>query len=181
MQKLLKEFKSELFPRLVPLGTALGVPFVFQEASGLYAIIPLLKKVSSEKDRIIIGSPVGELIFNLIERKLVAFHLFSYSNPFPNAPGTSAFAQFPPKIVYKMGLSRPDYEALREKLLAKIDDLVKSFEENANFTVLYAQYKSLFNDLIEEGMDKFYNSRCPKIQSRNSAIQSNIYRSPLDD
>lgn len=49
MHKLLKEFKSELYPKIIPMGTALGIPLVFQNAESLFAIDSPDQKIINEQ------------------------------------------------------------------------------------------------------------------------------------
>lgn len=181
MQKLLKSFKSELFPRLIPMGTALGIPFVFKRSAGLFAIVPLIKKSGSSGNNIIIGSPVGEVVFDLLKSKLASFSLFSYENPFNNSPGTSEFAKFPPKIVIERGLTKVEYESLRNSLHDQIDTLIESIEDELIFDQKYKEYKRAFYELMEEGMGVFYESRCREFEPRNNEKLDDEYFSSLDD
>ena len=181
MHKLLKEFKSELYPKIIPMGTALGIPLVFQNAESLFAIIPLIRKLSTNKDKILIDSPVGELVFNLLENRLVSFRLFSFNNPFIPPLETSVFATFPPKIVYERGLTRNDYDELRNILLNLIEELIELYDNKGEFEPKYIEYRKVFSDLLEDGMDKFYITRCPGYFPVESAFSTGQYTSSLDD
>ncbi len=181
MQRLLKNFKAELFPRLIPLGTALGIPFVYKRSAELFAILPLIKKSATSEYSIIIGSPVGELVFDLLKSKLVSFSLFSYENPFNNPPGTSEFAKFPPRIVIEKGLTKGEYDDLRNSLYDQIDALIESIDTESLFRQKYEEYKSTFNGLLEEGMDEFYKSRCREFKPRIRKGLDDEYHSMLND
>lgn len=159
LKELLGNIKKEIGKYYIPLGTGMGLPYLYENKTGLFVLIPLIQKNKINNDGIIsIRKPIGEIRLDLFSGKMVLFRLYYPDDPFKNYKINEDFAYFPPLIAQTNKWDRNKYNEEREKYLSLIDEICEYKKANKYFDDRVNLVQMKFDELSEDGMDKFYKT-----------------------
>jgi hypothetical protein len=159
IKEMIANFKKTTGRHLIPIGVGFALPLLYEKSGKLFLIIPLIEKLKTNPDgSVSLKKPVGELRFELSSQKMILFKIYFYDDPLQGYDWKTEFAKFPPGIAIRQTWSREKYNIERDTYYSLIDTVYENWKEKKYYSDKTAILKSKFNELTEDGMEKFYNS-----------------------
>jgi len=157
-QDLISNFKKNIGNRIIPLGVGLGLPYLYEKSNNLLILIPLLEKLKDrDHESIFLRKPVGEIRFELRSKSLIQFQLYSYNDPLNMIGWDEEFAVYPPAIVNIQNWNKKKYFDERNKLFSLLDDVYDCWSKAIIYSDKMRLYKLKFDELLEEGLGRYYS------------------------
>jgi len=153
--------KSQLGIKLIPLGSALGLPLPYLSAKRVYIFIPFLEKFTQSKSdqskRLPMNRPSGEIRIDALSGKLARFELYKSGNQLTLIPNNKPFYWFPTDTVLHEKWSREKYKKNSKELYLQIDNMLEKGFNDSNQT----NFGNIFFQMVPKPLIEYYLSRVP--------------------
>lgn len=164
--------RSSLGRALLPMGTAIGLPLPYISNARAYMIVPLIERstVNSSDDelRLPVKKPVGELRFDLLNGRLVKYHLYACDDPMPEVTDSVVYAWFPPRAVISAKWTQDQYQMQLDKLYSLLNKAVPALLKRDLNSEDIRHFLEQFRRLLPSGLERFY----PRVLGSDSILLS---------